>query len=185
MADRRPATDEEARALASATRLRILRICFDEARTNKEIAELLDRGPASTLHHVRTLVRTGFLEPQPTRRGKRGARELPYLATDKSWHLSTPQVSRSMLDAFLAELDLVPPDDVDTTRLGLRLSSADMVQFRSRLQDLLDDFAGRPDDPCAPAWSVFVSLHPDPNRPPSRPIDADRAVTMDHTPRTS
>jgi DNA-binding MarR family transcriptional regulator len=165
MRERRPATDEEARALASALRLRILRICLGEAHTNKEIAATLGRDPASILHHIRTLVRTGFLEPQEERRGARGAREIPYLATRKSWRLSTPAMDRSMLDAFVEEVALVPADQVDLARLGLRLSDADMAEFRASLNKVLEDFASRPDDPAAPAWSVFVSLHPDPNRP--------------------
>jgi DNA-binding MarR family transcriptional regulator len=165
MRERRPATDEEARALASALRLRILRICLGEGHTNKEIAATLGRDPASILHHIRTLVRTGFLEPQEERRGARGAREIPYLATRKSWRLSTPAMDRSMLDAFVEEVALVPADQVDLARLGLRLSDADMAEFRASLNKVLEDFASRPDDPAAPAWSVFVSLHPDPNRP--------------------
>ena len=59
--ERRAATDAEARALASGLRLRILRLTLDEALTNKEIADALDRNPASVLHHVRTLVDNGFL----------------------------------------------------------------------------------------------------------------------------
>jgi DNA-binding MarR family transcriptional regulator len=165
MTQRRPATDAEARAMASSLRLRILRICLGEPHTNKEIAGVLGRDPASTLHHVRTLVRTGFLEPQSERRGARGAREIPYLATRKSWQLSTPAHDRSMLDAFLEEVALVPAEEVDAARLGLRLSAEDMAEFRDRLRALLDDFAGRPDDPSAAAWSLFLSLHPDPNRP--------------------
>ena len=70
-----------------------------------------------------------------------------------------------MLDAFLEEVALVPAEDVDAARLGLRLSDEDMAEFRERLRALLDDFAGRPDDPSAPAWSLFLTLHPDPNRP--------------------
>ena len=165
MTERRPATDEEARALASSLRLRILRICLGEAHTNKEIAGILGRDPASILHHIRTLVRTGFLEPQEERRGARGAREVPYLATKRSWQLSSPAADRTMLNAFLEEISLVPAPDVDSARLGLRLSPADMTEFRSELRRLLDDFASRPDDPTAPAWSVFVAVHPDPNRP--------------------
>ncbi len=165
MVERRPATDEEAKALASSLRLRILRICLGEARTNKEIAEILGRDPASILHHIRTLVRTGFLDPQPERRGTRGAREIPYLATRKSWRLSTPAMDRSMLDTFLEEVALVPAADLDTTRLGLRLSPAEMEEFRTRLGSLMEEFAGRPDDLAAPAWSVFITVHPDPNRP--------------------
>jgi len=162
--ERRQATDEEAKALASSLRLRILRICL-EARTNKEIAQVLGRDPASILHHIRTLVRTGFLAPQRERRGARGAREIPYLATKKSWRLSTPAMDRSMLDTFLEEVALVPAAELDMTRLGLRLSPADMTEFRARLQSLLEDIATRPDNPAAPAWSVFLAVHPDPNRP--------------------
>jgi DNA-binding MarR family transcriptional regulator len=161
---RRPATDAEAKALASALRLRILRICLHEPRTNKQIAEILQRDPASILYHVRTLVRTGFLQPQPERRGARNAREVPYLATRKSWNISTPAQDRAMIDTFLEEVALVPAEDVDSARLGLQLSEADMTEFRDRLRELLDDFAERPDDPTQPAWSLFVSLHPDPNQ---------------------
>ena len=63
--ERRPASEDEARALASTLRMRILRLCLDVSLTNKEIAARLDRDPASVLHHVRTLVRTGFLAAEP------------------------------------------------------------------------------------------------------------------------
>lgn len=165
MTERRPATDEEAKALASALRLRILRICLSEARTNQEIAAVLGRDPASVLHHTRTLVRTGFLQAQEERRGARGAREIPYLATRKSWQLDAAAQNRSMLDAFLEELALAPAAEVDSTRLGLRLPPGEMAEFQTRLRALLEEFAARPDDPTAPAWSLFVVVHPDPNRP--------------------
>ncbi|MER7204603.1 ArsR family transcriptional regulator [Streptomyces sp. CB01635] len=165
MTERRLATDAEAKALASALRLRILRICLGEARTNKEIAAILGGDPASVLHHTRTLVRTGFLEAQEERRGARGAREIPYLATRKSWQLDAAAQDRSMLDAFLEELALAPATEVDSTRLGLRLPPAEMEEFQTRLRALLEEFAARPDDPTAPAWSLFIVVHPDPNRP--------------------
>jgi len=91
---RRQATDDEARAMASALRLRILRLCLDEPLTNKQIAERLGRDPASVLYHVRRLVRTGFLVPEPARRGARGAREVPYRATGKSWVLEVVDPER-------------------------------------------------------------------------------------------
>jgi DNA-binding transcriptional ArsR family regulator len=165
MTERRPATDAEAKALASGLRLRILRICLREPRTNKEIAAILGRDPASVLHHTRTLVRTGFLEAQEERRGTRGAREIPYLATRKSWRIEAPAQDRSMLDAFLEELALVPAAEAEGTRMALRLPPPQMKEFRTRLRDLLEEFAARPDDPNAPAWSLFLVVHPDPNRP--------------------
>ena len=161
MSERRPATDEEAKALASTLRVQILRVCLNEAHTNKEIAEAVERDPASTLHHVRRLVDTGFLSAQPVRRGTRGSREIPYLATGKSWRLSTPAASPVMLDAFLTEVALVPATEVDSSRLGLRLFPEDMAEFRDRLHALFDEFSTRPDDPSAPPWSVFMAMHPD------------------------
>jgi DNA-binding transcriptional ArsR family regulator len=161
---RRPATDAEARALASAVRLQILRLALDEGLTNQEIAQRLGRPPASVLHHVRTLVRTGFLVAEPARRGARGAREVPYRATRKSWHLDTPVSGRAMLDAFLAEAARVPVEQLVLSRLGLRLSDDDMRELRDRLQDLLDEFAERPSDPAGGPWSVFVAMHPDAGR---------------------
>lgn len=163
MAERRLATDEEMRALASSTRLRILRACR-EPRTNRELAGLLGADPATTLHHVRRLVDTGFLAAQPVRRGARGAREIPYLSTGKSWQLRSPGAGRVMLDVFLDEVALVPATELDASRLGLRLPPEQLAEFRDRLQALLDEFAARPEDPTAPAWSLFLALHPDPNR---------------------
>ena len=164
MTTRRPATDSEARALASSLRLRIMRACLGPALTNKEIAAVVGRDPATTLYHVRTLVREGFLAPQPERRGTRGAREIPYLATRKSWSLEVPAQSRTLVEAFVHDVAQVAPEALDTTRLGLRLPAAEMDMFRTRLRELIDEFAGRPDDESADAWSVFVAVHPDPTR---------------------
>ncbi|WP_131103887.1 helix-turn-helix domain-containing protein [Ornithinimicrobium sufpigmenti] len=160
---RRMADDAEARALASGLRLRILRLCLDEPLTNREIAEALGKNPASVLHHVRTLVDTGFLQAQEVRRGRRGAREIPYLATGKSWWLQTPASAGRVLEAFLDEIEQVPPEQHDLTRLGLRLPPAQMQEFRARLTALLEEFAARPRDPEADPWSLFVALHPDPS----------------------
>jgi len=161
---RRPATDAEARALASGLRLRILRICLDEPRTNKQIAAVLGRDPATTLHHVRRLVATGFLAADPERRGARNAREVPYRATGKSWRVSSPAADRGVLDAFLEEVALVAVDDLDTVRFGLRLSPDRRRAFFDRFVELLEQFR---DDPAAPdtePLSLFLAVHPDPNR---------------------
>jgi hypothetical protein len=109
-------------------------------------------------------VDTGFLVAQPVRRGTRGSREIPYLATGKSWRISVPSKSKVLLEAFLDEVAQVSVLDLDTARLGLRLSAEDMAEFRDRLGELLDEFSERPDDPDAPPWSVFYAIHPDVSR---------------------
>jgi DNA-binding transcriptional ArsR family regulator len=165
---RRTATDAERKALASGLRLRILRLCLDEPRTNREIAERLDRHPATTLHHVRTLVDTGFLVAEPVRRGTRGAREIPYRATRLSWQLDVdddpgPEVG-AMLDAFLAEVRDVEPERVRTARLGLRLRPDELEEFHGRLQEVLDEYAARRPSPDGEPLSVFLAIHPDAGR---------------------
>ena len=163
--ERRRATDAEARALASAVRLRILRICLDQPLTNKEIAARLDRNPATVLHHVRTLLDTGFLVAEPVRRGTRGAREVPYRATGKSWLMDIddrpPSGRDPMLAAFLEEVAEVGEQHLQSSRLGLRLSAADRAELVRRLHELLDEYARRPADPEGEKWSVYLGMHPE------------------------
>ncbi|WP_109474459.1 ArsR/SmtB family transcription factor [Ornithinimicrobium cavernae] len=162
--ERRAATDTEARALASSLRLRILRLTLDEALTNKEIAEALDRNPASVLHHVRTLVETGFLRAEPVRRGERGAREIPYRATGKSWYLDAPGVMTGpIVEAFVSEIASVPPEQRELARL--RINGGDVEEFQKRLYELVNDFHNRPRDPQTPPHSVFIAMHPDTSTP--------------------
>jgi predicted ArsR family transcriptional regulator len=163
--ERRPPTDAEARALASAVRLRILRLCLDEALTNKETAARLDRNPATVLHHVRTLLDTGFLVAEPDRRGARGAREVPYRATGKSWLMDGaggPAPGRDpALAAFLEEVAATGEQRLESTRLGLRLSAADRAELDRRLHELLDSYARRPADPDGEKWSLYLGMHPE------------------------
>jgi predicted ArsR family transcriptional regulator len=163
--EKRRATDAEARAVASTVRLRILRLCLSEALTNKELAARLGRNPATVLHHVRTLVDTGFLAAQPARRGARGSREVPYRATGKSWLMDIddrPQLHDPMLAAFLEEVAAVGEQRLQSSRLGLRIAPDDLADFRRRLHGLLDEYARRPIDPAGERWSLYLGMHPEP-----------------------
>ncbi len=166
---RRMATEDEARALSSAVRLRILRLCLDRALTNKEIAARLDANPATTLHHVRTLVETGFLAPQPERRGARGAREVPYLATGRSWTLDVPRSGTSadnsaIVQAFLEEIRLIDIGEASLTRLGARLTATELAEVLDRLGTIVDEIARRPPSPTGRPVSLFLAVFPDPGR---------------------
>jgi predicted ArsR family transcriptional regulator len=166
---RRPATEAEARALASTLRLRILRLCLDDALTNKEIAQRLGRNPGSVLHHVRRLADTGFLVALPERQGSRGSREIPYQATRKSWELSglterlpgLPPPSQVILQTFLEELAEAGGEMGDASRLALTLTAEHLEEFTERIGGILDEFAARPPDPGGTRWSVFFAMHED------------------------
>ncbi len=154
--------DADARALASVLRIRILRMCLDEALTNKQIATRLGRDPATTYHHVRTLAERGFLAAQPERRGARGAREVPYLATGKSWRTDIgPVGNRILIETFLEEVAEADPESVRTGRLGVRLDTEGYAELGRRLDALLQEFADRPPDPDGRPYSIFVALHED------------------------
>ncbi len=133
---RRLATPEEAKAMAHPLRLRVLRLCLDQALTNKQLADRLGRDPGTVLHHVRLLVSTGFLVPDQVRQGEHGALEKPYRATRKSWMLDFGTGDRrglfqAALEAFRAELEEAGPDAMATyTRLGLTLGDASLKDAR-------------------------------------------------------
>ena len=158
----RPATAEEARALANPLRLRILRLCLDRSMTNEELATRLDRDAGTVLHHVRILVAAGFLEADEERRGARGAIERPYRSTGKSWTLDVGDAEPGMLamvDAFRAELAENTADDVFMlTRMSVRLKPEAREAFAERIQALVTELHAA-DDPEGEAHGMLVGLH--------------------------
>lgn len=163
---RRAGTPAQAAAVASAVRLRLLRLCYERPMTNRELADSLGRDPATTLHHVRRLVDAELLVALPERRGRRGAREIPYQATGLSWRLrfdETPDpgpVAEAMLEAFLGEVSDVGVERLDQTRLVLALDEAGEAELRERLQALFDEFASRPVDPVGTRHAVYLAIYP-------------------------
>jgi predicted ArsR family transcriptional regulator len=163
---RRDATPAEFKAMAHPLRLRILRLCLHDALTNKQIADRLGQDPATTLHHVRTLCRTGFLAPEPARTGTHGALEKPYRATRKSWILSVAGADEQVtsilagLDALRAELvDAGPESIVTNSRLGLRLSPDELVELAARLDELVEEYAARTPTTGGSSVGLHVTLH--------------------------
>src|SRR5258708_5045090 len=100
-----------------------------------------------TVSPIQTRRKSRWCHKPPGRRGTRGSRETPYLATRKSWQLDTPAKGPVLLEAFLEEVALAPAAELQTSRLGLRLAPDEMAEFVERLGELLDEFAKRPDDP--------------------------------------
>jgi DNA-binding transcriptional ArsR family regulator len=167
--ERRPATPEEAKALANPLRLRILRLCLDRALTNEELATRLGRDAGTVLHHVRLLVETGFLAAEEERRGARGSVERPYRATGKSWTLDVRDDgpggegqdpgTLALIDAFRDEMAEVPRESVMTTaRLGVRLTPEALESFGRRFKALVDEIAAA-DDPAGEPYGLFIGMH--------------------------
>jgi DNA-binding MarR family transcriptional regulator len=158
----REATPDEMRALGHPLRWRILRLTLATPLTNKQLAERLGRDPGTVLHHVRELVRTGFLEGEEVRSGKRGALERPYRATGKSWRVRlTPNAGTavSIIDAVREELlEAGTEATLATLRLGVRLTPDDIDALRAALNQIGEDFARR-DDPHGQAVGILAVVH--------------------------
>ena len=144
----RAATAQEARALAHPLRIRILNVTQGEPSTNKEIAARLGELPGTTLHHIRVLTETGFLQALPPRAGRRGAREVPYRPTGKSWVLSFRDVDRERMavgtaitdDAYGQYTESDPAGRFAESQVSLRLTVEDARDLADRLHGLVDEY---------------------------------------------
>ena len=156
-------TDElvqaRARALSSPLRLRILRLCLHESRTNKEIADLLELNPATSLHHVRTLVSNGFLEAEEPRKGNRGAKEVPYRSTKLSWGTRIPDAAPLLVDTFLQEINGLTPQEMQVVRVGLKLGEKSQKEMMARLRAVIEDYAMREPEEDGVPTSLFLAHH--------------------------
>ncbi|CRK55767.1 transcriptional regulator, ArsR family [Alloactinosynnema sp. L-07] len=165
MTVKRDATPIELEALGSAIRLRIIRLAYQRPLTNKEIAERLDKDPATTLHHVRKLVAAGFLEALPVRRGNRGAKEIPYRATGVSWGLrfrgdERVDLAQAMLQAYLGEVSDAGLGKLQQTRLVVQVDEASRAELMERIGAVLDEYVQRPIEPGAERTAVYVAFYP-------------------------
>lgn len=158
-------TDEDlqarGRALSSPVRLRILRLCLHKSRTNKEIAETLDLNPATSLHHVRTLLTTGFLAADDARTGNRGAKEIPYRATGLSWNSRLPNSAPVLVETFLQEIEGLQPSEIDVWRLGVKLNDANRAEMMGRIREVFEDYVERGPDEDGTATSIMLAHHLD------------------------
>ena len=184
---RREATAAETRALAHPLRLRIIRLLYDRNLTNRELARALDEHPATVLHHVRTLLRTGFIAAEPERPGPRGTVEKPYRSTGRSWSLKIEDdrgladVSRAAFDAFVAEVnDAYPVADLHTSRIAVNLAPAARLALDEKLGAVLAEYAVTAPDPAGEPCAVFVATH---RRAPLTREEADAGMVTSGEPR--
>jgi DNA-binding transcriptional ArsR family regulator len=171
-AGRRPATLQEARALAHPLRIRILRLCLDRARTNSELATVLGQRPATVLYHVRTLLRTGFLVEEPQRPGPRGTVEKPYRATGKSARLDDTMsredtaVMRAIVEAVAAEVDEAGPGALlHGVRMPLWLTPDQLADLLAQFGEVLarypsaDEYLDADAEPGTDPYALLLIVH--------------------------
>jgi predicted ArsR family transcriptional regulator len=157
--------ERRARALTSPLRMRILRLCLHEPRTNKELADELGVNPGTLLHHTRTLVDTGFLAAQEPRKGTRGAREVPYLATRRSWRFGTDALmSSTLVETFLQEIEGLDHGRLHIVRLGVKLNAEHREELLERFQKLFEEYKDLPADADGEPLSLLFVEHPEISR---------------------
>ena len=114
------------------------------------------------LYHVRTLVKSGFMVAEAERRGRRGAREIPYRSTRKSWGLSLPPDiagNVAVIDAVRAEIVDAGPDAIlQLVRLGIRLRPERLEEMDRRLGELITE-ALAADDPDGEPIGILLAVH--------------------------
>ncbi|ONI80026.1 transcriptional regulator [Actinosynnema sp. ALI-1.44] len=160
------ATADELKALGHPVRWRILRLCLDRALTNKQLAVELTLAPATTLRHVRALVKTNFLAPEPVRTGEHGALERPYRATSRTRGLSIlhddtglgQRVELAVLGAHRAELIAAGVDSGRGSHRGvLRLRPESVASLNDRIREVIAEYADEDDgEPLSYLWSVAL-----------------------------
>jgi len=158
----RDATPSEMKALSHPLRWRILRVTLNKPMTNKQIADRLGRDPGTILHHVRILAREGFLAAEEPRSVKRGAHEIPYRATGKSWRIRMkPDVGHTaaIMDAVREEVvEMGDEAAAMVMRLGVRLNDEDLAELKKRISELGVEFEKR-DDPSAEPVGILAMVH--------------------------
>jgi DNA-binding transcriptional ArsR family regulator len=169
--DSRQPTPEQIKAVANSLRLRILRLCGDREWTNKELADRLQRDPATILHHLKLLVAAGLIEPVGVRQGPSGAYEKPYRSTGLSWHLSFETAADdeegagevAMLAAFRQELAEAGHDSIaELTRFHLHLDGDDLASFVERVKEVIQEYVADDDarrEQGAPDHGGLFALH--------------------------
>lgn len=145
--DRVNATAAQAKALGSAIRLRILRLCLHDELTNQQLAARLECDPSTLHYHARILLDTGFLERADPRHGSSGALEKPYRSTGLSWTLDIDigiddaDATLAMVDPFRAELVEAGSESVESSsRFVLHLDEVERDEMMRRIQVILDEY---------------------------------------------
>lgn len=151
---------EQARILADALRVRILEAYCGEARTTKQLAEILGEKPSKLYHHVDALERVGLVRLERTRQN-RGTIEKYYRPVAHLFKADPQLFSSDEADAPFEELvtvafegaaaeirDLLRSGNEDRleqegllSRAHVRGSARRLAKIRDRMKSLVESMA--------------------------------------------
>lgn len=174
------------KVLADPLRVRILEALVEEARTTKQVAQVLGEKPTKLYHHVDALEKAGFVRLEKTRQN-RGTLEKYFRAVarvfradpgifagagaDDSWQ----GVAAQLFEQSAAELRKVPDTDIDAdadaepqafiANMMVTASLREIEEIRERLQGLVDELAEPAEEPEQPSpsrrpYRLVIGLYP-------------------------
>jgi DNA-binding transcriptional ArsR family regulator len=157
-------TEEQHRAIGNLTRHRMLGLLDDKGMTITQLARRLGVLKGSASYHVRLLERAGLVRVVRTRK-VRGVVERYYGRTARRFEIDGagqgPAAGAGLLRTVAAELAQRPSEVAETdlvTSVRARISTDRAAEFRSRLEQLLDQFRAS-SEADAPQHGLAVALY--------------------------
>jgi DNA-binding transcriptional ArsR family regulator len=161
---------DQVRALADPLRLRIVEALIEDARSPKQVADLLGRKPTSLYHHVRVLEAAGLIRQTGTQR-KRGTVEGYYRAVYRELRVDPALFSGGVLAGRVALLAAVL-GSVDQDLRKLAKTTQPMLALHLRLEvdparlaeleDLVRQWAGGHAAANPSSYDIAVLAYPTP-----------------------
>jgi DNA-binding transcriptional ArsR family regulator len=161
-------TEQQLKALADATRTRILSIIQNQPATAKQIADNLGATPGTIGHHLQVLEEAGLAQVV-ARRLVRGITAKYYTRTARIFDFDLPDVmggkpraveflelARDEIDKAYSERE----DVVVTSGLPhVRLSPERALEYERRLRALVDDLILEKPDPDGEVFGMIVAMY--------------------------
>ncbi len=147
---------DQVKVLADPLRLKILEALCEEARTTKQVAEVLEEKPTKLYHHIEALERTGLIRLEETRQ-KRGTLEKYYRTIAHSFRAderlfdlgpepgdpaSWQELGASLLDTAAAEVRKLEgtPEETGAMIAGLRIRAgvSQIAELQRQLEEWIE-----------------------------------------------
>ena len=179
---------EHVKVLADPLRLKILESLCEEARTTKQVAEVLGEKPTKLYHHMEALERIGVIRLERTQQ-KRGTLEKYYRSIARIFRaepslFSGPEtatdlvdIAAGLLEESAATIRRLPPGGAEPTVIGLRIraGASKIAALEAKIESWLEEAqALATEEPSTPSgedpepdldYRLTLAFHPVSNEP--------------------